>query len=353
MSSEEAHDLETPEETSAPAENLDTEGQAYDLLFGNKEESETAAEGSAEEDVTTESEDSPVEEIETEVEESDPEASDTDDEVAETEEDPEGTDEGIAVPESFRDIKRDSLQTAEGKAVYDALSQAYKSMEADYTKKSQAIAGAEGVIEEHEDALRAIFRQGNINNPSHSDMLEAAVGEFVALRTDAEFAGALYKQLGELLGETESDPDVQTTSDERSELEQFKNEVRGELQARDEQEQIERMTNQLQQEWDEVQNSEEFSDFSEDDWQIVVNTWAASDEDSSAYAHAKALKARYDAIAEAKAKEAEEKQKEYLKKKAQQPKVGAGGSGQNAQHSTPKPSSWDEADDLASKMLGL
>ena len=351
MSSEEAHDLDTPEETSAPAETIDTEGQAYDLLFGNKEESETAAEGSAEDDVATESEDSSVEETETSVEGSDPEASDTEDEVTETEEDPEGTDEGIAVPESFRDIKRDSLQTAEGKAVYDVLAQAYKSMEADYTKKSQAIAGAEGVIEEHEDALRAIFRQGNINNPSHSDMLEAAVGEFVALRTDADFAQALYQQLGQLLGDTESDPE--TTGDVNSDLEQFKNEVRGELQARDEQEQIDRLTQQLQQEWDDVQSNEEFSDFSEDDWQIVVNTWSASDEESSAYAHAKALKARYDAIAESKAKEAEEKQKEYLKKKAQQPKVGAGGSGQNAQQTTPKPKSWDEADDIASKMLGL
>ncbi len=356
MSSEEEHDLGTPDETSAPAETLDTEDQAYDLLFGQNGESETETEGSAENDVTPEGDDSPNEEEVAEVADDQGDAPDAD--ASEETETEDGEDQdGIEIPESFRDIKRDSLQTEEGKAVYDALSQAYKAMEADYTRKSQAVAGAENVLLENEDVIRAIFRQGNINNPSHSDMLEAAVGEFVALRTDPEFAQTLYQQLSEVLGGDEvaqgSESPTETTADPKAELEQFKNEVRSELAARDEQEELDRVANQLQQEWDDVQSNEEFKDFSEDDWKLVLSAWATADEDSSAYAHAKALASRYSAIADAKAKEAEAKQQEYLKKKAQQPKVGAGTAGQNAAPVTPKPKSWDEADDLASKMLGL
>ena len=349
----EEHDLGTTEETSAPAEMLDTEDRAYDLLFNNQE-SETEDAVSAENDVTEE-DDSSAEDVETTDEVEAPqdaeETKTSDEDSVEGEEDPEG----ISIPDSFRDIKRDSLQTDEGRAVYDALSQAYKAMESDYTRKSQAISGAESVVLEKEDALREIFRQGDVANPSHEQMLDTAVSEFIALRTDADYAQTLYKQLGSILGVEpgEETPEAPATDDPRKELEQFKEEVRGELQARDEQEEVERLTQQLHTEWDETVSNEEFNDFSDEDWKFVLSAWSAADEDSSAYAHAKALKARYDTIAETKAKEAEEKQREYLKKKAQQPKVGAGSEGQNAQPNSPKPKNWDEADDLASKMLGL
>lgn len=347
----EEHDLGSPEETSAPAEMLDTEDRAYDLLFNQESETEDA--GSAENDVTEEvdSSDESVEATEeVEAPQDAEEAEASEEESAEVEEDPEG----ISIPDSFRDIKRDSLQTDEGRAVYDALSQAYKAMEADYTRKSQAVSGAENILLEKEDAMREIFRQGNVANPSHEQMLDTAVSEFIALRTDADYAQTLYEQLGNVLGiEPGETPEAPATDDPRQELEQFKNEVRSELQARDEQEEVEKLTQQLYTEWDETVNNEEFKDFSDEDWKFVLSAWSAAEEDSSAYAHAKALKSRYDAIAETKAKEAEEKQREYLKKKAQQPKVGAGSEGQNAQPASPKPKNWDEADDLASKMLGL
>lgn len=349
----EEHDLETTEETSAPAEMLDTEDRAYDLLF-NQQESETEDAVSAENDVTEE-DDSSAENVEaTEEAEAPQDAEETEaseEDSVEGEEDPEG----ISIPDSFRDIKRDSLQTDEGRAVYDALSQAYKAMEADYTRKSQAVSGAENVLLEKEDAMREIFKQGNVANPSHEQMLDTAVSEFIALRTDADYAQTLYEQLGNVLGIEPGEEPADNLSDDdpRKELEQFKNEVRSELQAREEQEEVERLTQQLHTEWEDTVSNEEFKDFSEEDWKFVLSAWSAAEEDSSAYAHAKALKARYDAIAESKAKEAEEKQREYLKKKAQQPKVGAGSEGQNAQPTTPKPKNWDEADDLASKMLGL
>lgn len=353
--SEQEHDLDTTQEnTSVETETLDTEERAYDLMFGDKPESETETEGSAENDVAEEGDESVVEEEateEAETEEDAPEAEATEEAETETTDDQEG----IEVPESFRDIKRDSLQTDEGKAVYDALSKAYQSMQADYTRKSQAIAGAEQAVLENEDTLRAIFRQANVDNPSHSDMIETAIGEFVALRTDAEYAKTVYQQLGQLVGETpEAEGESpQETTDPAQDIEQFKNEVRSELAARDEKEEIDRVANELRTEWEDVQSNEEFNEFSEDDWKLVIAAWANADDDSSAYAHAKALKSRYDDIAEKKAKEAEKKQQEYLKSKAQQPKVGAGTSGQNAQQTTPKPKSWEEADEIAEKMLGL
>lgn len=244
------------------------------------------------------------------------------------------------LPKSVSSIDRDSLN-AEAQAVYDTFVKDYKSLQGDYTRKTQSVASTNRVLEQYDNEINEMIDAYNSNpeiakamgrEVKADDIMAESLNTFIRLQSDQEYQRQVYQQLQQVFGESDKQPegdyeideenDSQETIQLKRELEEIKRSLNG-LNQKQVEEESQRV---FQSEYEQLKRATEDKSYKQEDYDKILDIWEAGEADGVSMIAAAQEYAKQKAKQEEEInKKAEQIAKDLLKSKTSAAPVAAKG----------------------------
>lgn len=238
--------------------------------------------------------------------------------------DQEGSEEGeVELPKSVIGIDRDRLND-EAKAVYDTFIKDFKSLNSDYTRKTQGVSSTLRIMENYSDQINSLVESYNSDpevieqigrQVTGDDIMAEGINTLMRLKADPVFQRNLRDQLNSVLGDQEEG--VKEEDPRYSSLEEKVNSLLQEKELAEK----ERV---FQEEFNSVKAATSDKGYDNDDYNAILSIWEAGGDDNLSMM---AAAQQYEKMVEAEAKRLDElataKAKELLKSKTSSAPLGA------------------------------